>query len=677
MTRNGYRSFYVNELKTEIENHLREANQRRPDGFYYYRTHPVAKNLEVMIGPDLAISMSSVPEGVPAEHRARRFLIEFSSIMGLEQETFERQLVLKHSMHSLMGDHCIFELRGRNNKEIIPSYFAVHLDIDHRIVMLHCAYQNSIEPMNLYASNDRNVVSDKNAGSDKNTGSDKPVVSGDQPAEEVTPAAALGSMPSATIVETPIVAGSHDWEQILRRKLIEYFSQEKNIKIQNVSFNYDVWLPDWKMQQYVRGCQAKVQTDKDDYIFLISLTDQGLQSIAYPAVSKLNVNSILMGQVYRGFWEDSQSLKEKQLPTERVVLRDLTDTRGGIRGKYVAVLDNLTDITLNPTERRHLLIDPETIRSGFDQVMVYYHVDLIQRYFRQLGLTLLDSYSELNPLQVTLAGHTGSNVSAGYRHDLKSIVFRQLGSDGQTEREWTMARDARIIYHEYVHSVTDSLARLQRIDKTGQDTQNPRLQEMIQSAAMDEGLADYFACTLAHRQGGPIGEFGTIIVAAETDQIFWSVGDRSLQGVQTDLRSIIDFDAKHLSNLYSTNAPATVDSQDKVTPLEEKYYLWGTHWASYLWRLRDELGADIADMLIANSILYLSRWAGFIVGVCALIQADLLLFGGENQQKIVELSGLANDLQLSLEENTRGIDQPPGITPGIPLDINEERKTGN
>ena len=92
------------------------------------------------------------------------------------------------------------------------------------------------------------------------------------------------------------------------------------------------------------------------------------------------------------------------------------------------------------------------------------------------------------------------------------------------------------------------------------------------------------------------------------------------------------------------------DNDPIPVPLEEQYYRWGTIWACYLWRLRDELGPDVADMLIAHSILFLSRWSGFLVGVCALIQADLLLFNGINQQKIIELSGLDNELRILPDE---------------------------
>ena len=52
----------------------------------------------------------------------------------------------------------------------------------------------------------------------------------------------------------------------------------------------------------LRGCQAKVQTNKDDYVFLISLCDQEWRVVSYDAVSKFNPNGLALGLVYREFW---------------------------------------------------------------------------------------------------------------------------------------------------------------------------------------------------------------------------------------------------------------------------------------------------------------------------------------------------------------------------------------
>ena len=162
------------------------------------------------------------------------------------------------------------------------------------------------------------------------------------------------------------------------------------IKIQRVIFSYDIWLPDWKGERYVRGCQAKVQTNVGDYVFLISQNGQGVEVTSYDAVSKLDSNGLALGLVYKEFWQDQQDVVEAQLPTSPVVLRDLNDTRGGLRGRYVSVLDNLTDFLLDKVDSTNWLVEPEALRSGFDRVMAYYHIDLAQRYFRQLGLAILD-----------------------------------------------------------------------------------------------------------------------------------------------------------------------------------------------------------------------------------------------------------------------------------------------
>jgi hypothetical protein len=615
--------FYAEPSEDRIRDHLREIRRWKPDGFYYFRTHPGAHNLEMIMGPDLGVNLPAMPSGVSSEETARRFLIEMSEQLGLDRTIFKRQLTLKHTMKSLMGSHCIFELRDRDNREILPSFFAVHMDPHERVVMVHCAHQNSIEP----SAQSRTVARMAYAG-------------------EAHPADALAFSPSVTANQaredrTIDMVGSRAWEYFLRQKIIEQLRRniDPTIQIKSVAFNYDIWLPDWNAQRYVRGCQAKVQTNDVDYVFLVLCKDKSWETVIYDAVSKLASSGLALGLIYSAFWSDGQELGS-QLDTSRVVLRDLNSTRGGLHGRYASVLDNLTDYMLDKVDDRHWLVPPETIRSGFDRAMAYYHVDLAQRFFRQLGLTVLDEYPDINPLQVVLARRAGNNVGAGYRQDLKAIVLRQI-DDGNPEspREWTMARDARIIYHEFVHAVTDSLARLQRIDRSGGDCENIRLLEMTQAVAMDEGLADYFACSLAQRHGGPDGEYGSIVVKA--GRISWNVGERRLcVKEKADLKSIVDADVTKLRGLFKNNPQA----------IENHYYRWGTVWASYLWSLRNKLGADVADVIIAHSILFLSRWSGFVVGVCALVQADLLLFSGENRQTIIELSGLEIDLKVLTED---------------------------
>jgi hypothetical protein len=448
----------------------------------------------------------------------------------------------------------------------------------------------------------------------------------------------------------------------LRQHLQDRFSGDPNVQIQSVAYTYDIWLPDWKAGRYVRGCQAKVQTNVGDYVFLILLRGQSWDIVSYAAVSKLGPSGFALGIVYAEFWKDQQEL-ESQLLTTQVVLRDLDDSRGGLHGKYVSVEDNLTDVLLDDADGMNWRVKPDSLRSGFDRVMAYYHVNLAQRYFRQLGLTVLDDDPYLNPLQVILTGRAGSSVGAGYRPDRKAIVLRELfdSSNPDTYREWTLARDARVVYHEYVHAVTDSLARLQRVDKSGGDCDNIRLLEMTQSVAMDEGLADYFACSLTERQGAHPGEYGDVISVA--GGFYWVLGQRRIDPSKADLKSVINASADDLKKLCQLQ-PA---SSNAGTPqsLEEQYYLWGTIWASFLWKLRDALGPDVADTIIAHSILFLSRWSGFLVGVCALIQADHLLFSGLYRDTIIELSGLDEELRRQMIEQEQAQSQPWSKEPTV------------
>ena len=69
---------------------------------------------------------------------------------------------------------------------------------------------------------------------------------------------------------------------------------------------------------------------------------------------------------------------------------------------------------------------------------------------------------------------------------------------------------------------------------------------------------------------------------------------------------------------------------------------WGNYWARFLWQLRKSLGAPIADILIAHSLFFLTRWSDFRMGVAshALLMADRLLFGGNHRDTLAELSGI-------------------------------------
>jgi hypothetical protein len=194
----------------------------------------------------------------------------------------------------------------------------------------------------------------------------------------------------------------------------------------------------------------------------------------------------------------------------------------------------------------------------------------------------------------------------------------------------TAARDAKVIYHEFVHAVADAIARLQR-PVINHDRSNRRFLEAVQSAAMAEGMADYFACSLAARFGDPSACWGTFQFSRATNKVTWKV-ERKLEDGH-NLAGLVDYPRDDLQK----------ETNRKIDKL---YYSWGEHWGRYLWALRrhDSIGADVADVLVAHSMFFLTRWAGFVLGVWALVLADHLLFGGEHARLITELSGIESRL---------------------------------
>jgi hypothetical protein len=293
---------------------------------------------------------------------------------------------------------------------------------------------------------------------------------------------------------------------------------------------------------------------------------------------------------------DDENIKAQK---HQGILRDLESTCELI-GRYAAIKD---EIDVYSRENKGLFIDQ--VDTLFDRVNAYYHLDYVQRYFRErLGLHLLDNYPHLNPVSVTLAPRSAD--VARYDPNSRKIIFHQLGP-----KRFTAARDPRFVYHEFVHVVTDAIARLHRAGQL----LTPRAGEALQAQAMDEGMADYFACSLAAQQGT-----GKAVFYYKKNRSKWTIH----------------------RNLDPEPAEKPGPEQIKICELndctkwDEKKYQLGERWGRYLWQLRKELGAEIADMLVIHSLFFLTRWATFQQGADALQLADRLLFDAKHEATIAK-----------------------------------------
>ncbi len=122
---------------------------------------------------------------------------------------------------------------------------------------------------------------------------------------------------------------------------------------------------------------------------------------------------------------------------KEVDLPDL-DGSGFIEGKYVS--------TRNTSDRiKRLALDFIFKRQdkAFKEVMVYYHIDRVRRYYLELGFQEIRQ----DPIPVDVAGTTDDN--SFYRPTDKSLTFGTGGVDD--------AEDAEIILHEFGHASQDAI----------------------------------------------------------------------------------------------------------------------------------------------------------------------------------------------------------------------------
>lgn len=251
-----------------------------------------------------------------------------------------------------------------------------------------------------------------------------------------------------------------------------------------------------------------------------------------------------------------------------VVLRDLQDT-GTLDGPFVS-----TRATPNRVKRTNLEFLFSREDRAFKEVMVYFHIDRLQRHIQELGFDNVLNH----PIEVNIDGITDDN--SFYSPATKSLTFGTGGVDD--------AEDAEIILHEYGHAI--------------QDDQVPGWGQHQEGKAMGEGFGDYNAASFF----------------AETKpmQMRPTVGNwdaTSYSGAEPPYLRRLDSNKKYPKDL-------THEEHDD-----------GEIWSACLWEIRAALGRKITDTLVIAHHFLLSRAATFENAANALITADKNLNQGRNE----------------------------------------------
>jgi len=218
---------------------------------------------------------------------------------------------------------------------------------------------------------------------------------------------------------------------------------------------------------------------------------------------------------------------------------------------------------------------------------LFYFANYMHDFSLNLGFTAASGNMEGNDAAIGLAQSVSNNAFFSCRPDGTSpLLLMGIFSTSMGDRDTSV--DSDVAFHEYGHGIAHRL--IGNCSGLGG----------IQSNAMNEGWADYFAITIAG--DGAIGEY----VAANS----------------TGLRRAI----------YSVPAAAVHDSYADLGPGGAfESHNDGEIWAATLWDLRAQLGAATVDRLVVQGMKFTPPGPSFLNARDGILQADQSLTGGGNR----------------------------------------------
>jgi Zn-dependent metalloprotease len=246
-------------------------------------------------------------------------------------------------------------------------------------------------------------------------------------------------------------------------------------------------------------------------------------------------------------------------------------------------------VSTRPTSRRVRRRDRRfrfrSTEPGFDEAMVYFHVDRAIRYLESLGYRGRRAIFT-TPLEADAHGTRDDN--SWYSPGLRRLTFGTGGVDD--------AEDAEIILHEFGHALQDAIC--------------PDFGQSDEAAAMGEGFGDYFAASF--------------FAAAKPARYRPAVASwDGLTGGDDPpcLRRVDD--------------GATFESFDHSPDADEHEN--GKIWSATLWEIWQALGREIADQIIIESHFQLDGFTRFARGARAILDADRNLHRGANAASLLHV----------------------------------------
>jgi hypothetical protein len=265
---------------------------------------------------------------------------------------------------------------------------------------------------------------------------------------------------------------------------------------------------------------------------------------------------------------------------EDVLLRDIGRS-GVLSGPRVTT--RLTGQRLRRPRRDFHLASHQ---HGFEEVMVYFHLERAIRYVESLGYRGTRAIF-LQPLPVNACATRDDN--SFYMPGEKSLGFGTGAVDD--------AEDGETILHEFGHAIQDAIC--------------PDFGQSLEAAAMGEGFGDYFAASFFAAKKVANGA-GALLPAVMTwDGILFGEDDETRPPCVRRVDSSLTFE--------SFNHSSTADEHDN-----------GEIWSATLWDIWQRVGRAVADSIIVESHFQLDGFTTFARGARAIVDADRNLFDGRH-----------------------------------------------